>query len=267
MAEKFIIPFGQYKGQEIDLLVNDQNFRNYCDWAINQPNIKEKYPAFCQIVVNNFSPPQDTPEHNILQNRFLDNNFCLALGKLCNWKLMKKNSCIRNLNSAISKALKMSDNNDYEWKRKNEKIEELKSKKEFVNESVFEIDGIDYWDADIPFFEIKTIFEQDGWDVIIQADDSACRDDCEAFNDCYINLNKIAVEIKPSVGDDYPAILRQMKMTRIHPDYQCLIYENFNAIGATIDQFKSVFESSGFKVFSFADIEKVQQELNTEKTK
>ena len=265
MQDNFIIPFGKYKGQKIDNLVNDADFRSWCDWAINQPDIKVKYSTFCQIVVNNFSPPQDTPEHNILQNRFLDKNFCLALGKLCKWKLMKKVNCIKNLNDAINKALKMPDNNYYETNKKNEIIEELRSQKEYVNESVFEIDGKEFiLDADTPLFGIKTVFEQDGWDVIIQTDDSACQDDCKAFKDCYINSYKIAVEIKPAIGDDYPAILRQMKATRIHPDFQCLVYEKYNAIGANIDQLKKVFASSGFLVFSFEDIEKVKHEINNE---
>lgn len=262
MAENHIVPFGKYKGQQIEALVNDDSFRSWCNWAVNQPGIKEKYTSFCQIIINNFSPPQDTPEHNILQNRFLDKDFCFALGKLCNWKLMKKANCIRNLRTAISKAQKMPDDNYYERNKKDEILEELKFQKKLIDEDVFENNGKEFMlDLDTPFFEIKIIFEQDGWDVIIQSDDGSCRDNCVAFKDCYINTYKIAVEIKPSLGDDYPSVLRQMKRTLIHPDYQCLVYNSFNAKGATIDQLKSVFASSEFKVFSFDEIEKTKQEI------
>jgi len=253
MAENFIIPFGKFKGQNIDTLVNDPEFRSWCNWAINQKDINVKYSEFCQVVVNYFSPPKDTPEHNKLQNRFLDDNFCLALGKLCNWKPMSIRRCVRNHEKVIDKIYKTT----CDWN----KINDLKSMKEYISEPVLDEDGKEIVRDDFAFLKIKKVFEECGWDVIIQSDDSDCMSDCLAYKDCDIKIDKIAIEIKPYVGDDYPAILRQMKMTQIHPDYQCLVYENFNAIGATIDQLKNVFSSSGFLVFSFADIEKAQKEI------
>jgi hypothetical protein len=253
MEENFIIPFGRYRGKNIATLINDPEFRNWCNWAINQPGIKIRYSDFCQIVINNYSPPQDTPEHNKLQNMFLDDNFCLALGKLCNWKPMNIKKCIRNLDKAIKNTYK----NNCDW----EKIDELKSMKEYIGEPILDEDNKEVVNDDFTFLKIKTIFEEYGWDVIIQSNDSECKSDCLAYNDCDIKIDKIAIEIKPYVGDDYPAILRQMKMTQIHPYCQCLVYENFNAIGATIDQLKSVFASSGFMVFSFDDIKKAQKEI------
>jgi hypothetical protein len=255
MIQNSIIPFGKYKGQPIEVLAKDPN---YCEWFLAQDNIKKQYPAFCQIVINNFCEPNDTPEHNALQARFLDSSFCLALGKLCKWKLMKKINCIRSLDKVILNASKMSDNSDYEYNRKIEKLEELKSMKNYINETIFEVDGKETSDDGQPFFEIKKIFEQDGWDVIIQSYNSDCETDCVAYKDCDINLNKIAIEIKPLIGDDFPAILRQMKIARIHPYFQCLVYDKFNATGATIDQVKSMFAASDFLVFSVAEIENVQ---------
>jgi hypothetical protein len=262
MKENSIVPFGKYKGQPTEVLAKDPS---YCEWFLAQGNIKRAFPEFCQIVINNFSAPSDTPEHNALQTRFLDNEFCFALGKLCNWKLMKKRNCIRNLNNAIYDTQKMPDNNDFQYNKKREKLEELKSHKEFIDETVFEVDGKEFIDHEVPYFELKQVFEQDGWDVIIQTYNPCCETDCVAYRDCDIHLNKIAIEIKPMIGDDYPAILRQMKIARVHPDYQCLVYDTFNATGATIDQVKSIFKSSGFLVFSFIEIENIKKEIVNEK--
>lgn len=253
MADNNIIPFGRYKGKNIDSLVNDPEFRSWCNWAVNQPDIKIRYSNFCQIIVNNFSQPQDTPEHNKLQNLFLDEMFCLALGKLCNWKPMSIKKCIRNHEKVINNTFKTT----CDWK----KIDELKSMKEYISEPILDEDNNEVPNNDFLFLKIKTIFEEYGWDVIIQSNDSECKSDCLAYNDCDIKEDKIAIEIKPCVGDDYPAILRQMKMTQIHPEFQCLVYEKFNADGATLDQFKSVFASSGFMVFSFAEIENIKNEI------
>lgn len=253
MADNNIIPFGRYKGKNIDSLVNDPEFRSWCNWAVNQPDIKIRYSNFCQIIVNNFSQPQDTPEHNKLQNLFLDEMFCLALGKLCNWKPMSIKKCIRNHEKVINNTFKTT----CDWK----KIDELKSMKEYISEPILDEDNNEVPNNDFLFLKIKTIFEEYGWDVIIQSNDSECKSDCLAYNDCDIKEDKIAIEIKPCVGDDYPAILRQMKMTQIHPEFQCLVYEKFNADGATLDQLKSVFASSGFMVFSFAEIENIKNEI------
>jgi hypothetical protein len=255
MTQNCIVPFGKYKGQPIEILAKDPN---YCEWFLSQDNIKKQYPAFCQIVINNFCEPSDTPEHNTLQSRFLDDNFCLALGKLCKWKLMNKTNCNRSLNRAILNTSKIPDNSGCDYNRKMEKLEELRSMKDYMDKAIFEMDGKEMFDGDQPFFKIKKIFEQDGWDVIIQSYNFDCETECVAYKDCDINLNKIAIEIKPLIGDDFPAILRQMKIARVHPYFQCLVYDKFNAIGATLEQVKSMFASSGFLVFSIAEIENVQ---------
>jgi len=133
--------------------------------------------------------------------------------------------------------------------------------KKYISEPILDEDGKEVVNNEFAFLKIKSVFEEYGWDVIIQSNDSECKSDCLAYNDCDIKTDKIAIEIKPYVGDDYPSILRQMKMTQIHPEFQCLVYENFNATGATLDQLKSVFALSGFMVFSLADIEKAKNEI------
>lgn len=84
------------------------------------------------------------------------------------------------------------------------------------------------------------------------------------------------VEIKPYLGDDYPAVLRQMKdakervrrarglelaprqpkvvLNAMH--YSAgLVYRDFKADGATLKQVRAVFEASGFFMVSFAELE------------
>jgi hypothetical protein len=195
-----------------------------------------------------------------LQARFFNNDFCFSLGLLCQWKLMKKVNCIRNIDNAIRKINNMPDTYNYEYGQKWKDKEELKSHKEYINEAVFEGNGIEYIDGDCPLFEIEKLFKQDGWDVIIQSKNYTC-EDCLAYKDCHINTDKIAIEIKPTLGDKYPDYLRQMKNARTHPDFQCLIYENFTATSVTLEQIKEIFKISGFNVFSFAEIENSNQLL------
>lgn len=73
-----IVPFGKYKGQPVDVLAADQA---YCEWLRCQPWFAEKFRDVYNIVINYGNEPQDTPEHNALQARFLDDEFCVTVGR------------------------------------------------------------------------------------------------------------------------------------------------------------------------------------------
>jgi uncharacterized protein (DUF3820 family) len=76
-----IVPFGKYKGQPLEALRAD---RGYLDWLVGQDWFRARHTAMYQIIVNNFGEPAETPEHNRLQNRFLDDGFCQAFSR--KWK-------------------------------------------------------------------------------------------------------------------------------------------------------------------------------------
>jgi len=40
-----------------------------------------------------------------------------------------------------------------------------------------------------------------------------------------------------------------------HNGYRVLVFDQFTAAGATLDQVRAIFEASGFKVLSIAEIE------------
>lgn len=68
--EGAIVPIGKYKGQPIEVLAAD---KEYAAWLCAQVWFREKFPALHQtIVFNNVEPPRDTPEHNELVMRFVD---------------------------------------------------------------------------------------------------------------------------------------------------------------------------------------------------
>jgi hypothetical protein len=83
------------------------------------------------------------------------------------------------------------------------------------------------------------------------------------------------VEIKPSIGDDYPAVLRQMKaqQQRTHTDrfYQykswnsrfILFYDHFVASGATLDQVKTIFAEAYIDMVSLADLKLASADRHT----
>jgi hypothetical protein len=153
-----IITFGQYKGQPVEVLAQ---YLQYVKYLMKDNWLKINHPYIYQIVINNFCEPNDTPGHNVLQARFLNNDFCFSLGLLCHWKLMKKVNCIRNIDNAIRKINNMPDTYNYEYSKKWKNKKEHKSHKEYISEAVFEENSIEYIDGDCPLFEIEKLFEHD----------------------------------------------------------------------------------------------------------
>jgi len=64
-----LVPFGKYRGQPVEAMAAD---RGYCDWLTAQPWFRDQHPRIYSIVINNFAEPNETPEHNQMQVRFLD---------------------------------------------------------------------------------------------------------------------------------------------------------------------------------------------------
>ena len=58
------------------------------------------------------------------------------------------------------------------------------------------------------------------------------------------------VEIKPTVGDDYPAVLRQMRVNGA----EILFLREYVGVGATKEQFIKTFEASNFRVVFLSQV-------------
>lgn len=74
--ESELVPFGKYKGRTIDELRLDSK---YCDWLSQQPWFREKFQSLHLTIVNAAPEPQETPVHNEMQSRLLDDDFVLCL--------------------------------------------------------------------------------------------------------------------------------------------------------------------------------------------
>jgi hypothetical protein len=161
-----------------------------------------------------------------------------------------------NLGKVVRETKELVYRNDsqYQYSKNYEKLQEIGEMMKFIEEEIIEINGHELMEGE-PFFRIQKKVEQEGWDVIIQTNDKFCRNECIIYKDCSINQNKIGIEIKPSIGDDFPDILRQMKAASIHPYSQCLVYEHFNTSNVSFEQVKEYFSTEGFLIYSIAEIE------------
>jgi hypothetical protein len=195
-----LITFGKYKNQPITTFLADTS---YVEWCKTQEWFK-KYPVIYNICVNNTITSKQsskTPEHNKLQNIFLENMHIVSFLKYVyfqesmSWFKYKKQLFLRLDNEIINSTMNYA-----------------------------EFEGIYNWDVII-----------DGGNICyskhklkckcMEEDDSSCSEVCYYDNDNrdYTVLSTY-IEIKPLVGEDYPEILRKMKtqieLTRIYLEKQ-----------------------------------------------
>lgn len=214
-----VVPFGKYRGKPVEAMRED---RAYCDWLVAQDWFREKYSGLFTVVVNNFGEPTLTPEHNALQARFLDDGFALEF-----FKLVVTDEFLDALRSTV----------DYRWERRAVTAEERR-KAEADWHLRRAIDGLRTWDAALQKDLLRTIeealeveFEVGGADVVIGS--------------------VLRVEVKPSVGDDYPVVLRTMRANRC----SVLLIEEYAGTGVTREQFVTVFRKSGIRVVFLEEVE------------
>ena len=78
-----IVPFGKYKDQPVELMLADAD---YLQWVTGQPGLmtmlQKRYPTVFNIITVGAPATEDTPEHNKLQARFLEQDFQYAFLEL-----------------------------------------------------------------------------------------------------------------------------------------------------------------------------------------
>ncbi len=230
-----ILPIGKYKGQPVEVLQNDPSYK---EWLTNQPWFRENHGQIYNVIINNFTAPTETPVHNKLQSRFLDEEL---LKRLTTYLL----------------------------------------KDDLV--AAFEIHNL--------------VFESNGWDLTFNISEHLFCFPSANRNDCWQNLNYprwdkeewlesegkwsrkresaswttyeramgrgsriwFYVELKPSLGDDYPSVLRQVKnFDRSHYlDHKVVVVvEEFSSSVVTLEQVVTIFGLSKIHLCLLSEFDK-----------
>ena len=171
-----LVPFGKYKGQPITTLMNDTKYLEWC----KQQEWFQKFPIVYNICVNQTittnNPNSKTPEHNKLQNLFLENENVKKLLKI----IFKKTS--KNIQIGGSGDIKFEGMfnwdlivRNYQW---------------WLCECDWSDETKDRCDCEInKKYNERYKIPEGGEDL--------------KFDELYC-------EIKPLMGDDYPCVLRKM---------------------------------------------------------
>ena len=250
------VTFGKYKGQPITTLMSDTK---YVEWLSQQEGIRTRYPTIFNIVVNQnvSSHSSKTPEHNKMQNKFLDKEY----RSLFTDNIFKK--------SDISIGVfKFEDK--FNWDVSMRQISYVRCKCVWDDKLNIRINECDFCKSE----EARVLYKH-------------CIIDCGG-----IPLNPIYIELKPVLGDDYPTVLRKMTAqkeltakyleTCFNKSYDeeywqkfnnrcdkhicfkyersqyigiyCLFVKEFNSSVTTKEQLKQIFQMSNIRVIFEEDL-------------
>lgn len=204
------IPFGKYKDQPVEVLAGD---RPYLEWLLAQSWFKNRYSELFTIVINNFQEPADTPEHNAMQIQFLNDRYVFDL---------------------LAPLVGISSGQ--------------------VLCKQFELDGWDVF-VDLASSEHIDIDKQlvtliDEWGRSGMLDRERLDPEISRLEHALKKhpRRKFYVEIKPTVSDDFPSVLRQMKATKKGTGLMVLLVGTYTGIGANQEQFVSFMANEDIHV-------------------
>ncbi len=246
-----VVPFGKYKGKPIEVMQQD---KAYCEWLAAQSWFRSHFSGIHTLVVNNFGKPTDTPDHNELQARFTDNDFVrrfvigyrggrdLLLQKFEEWKtgrINRHNKSIAQYAERTSVTERPKYFSDEMWASHIAHVEQTNNSA--IARETAELEKIT--SIERPLFVLEDVqFELSGVDVCIR-----CR-----FDPSFIHVWELKIECKPSLGDDYPSVLRQMKR---HGSGILFIGDGgYSGTGATIEQVRKIFRTANINILLSSDL-------------
>lgn len=210
-----------------------------------------RFPQVKTLIVNNFKEAEDTPDHNRLQGMFLDECFCLKIGNMLITENKKREyfneylerfELVKNYAADYIEKYKLKDPNyKKEWDLEYSYICNLEPYdyvEPHIEDLGFERDG-----ADVKFtYKLENndlIHEMPNGESIMISDVS--HDyfrNKKYYGESIIFCNWVKVEIKPSVGDDFPSIMRQMKSN----ECDVLFYSEYKGIGISEENMRKMMK-------------------------
>ena len=276
-----IVPFGKYKGQPITALMNDTKYLEWC----KQQEWFQKFPVVYNICVNQTitttNTNSKTPEHNKLQNMFLNETFQIKLLNI----LLGSNVGAKfkqNFELLILDEEFISHFGNIEIPQINRSLKDSK----IVFEEKYNWDFIlHYFDYQDIMLKTKTDNKKISKDklynilrkykfiynssVNIRVLDTYIEENNEDHNysvriDTLCSSCNVCCELKPVLSDDYPCVLRKMKtqieLTENDKEFEkiykiyILIIGSFTSTNTSKEQLITIFKQSKINIIFTEEI-------------
>jgi hypothetical protein len=273
------IPFGKYKDQPVEILLTDPDYVTWLRATMGE-KLKNQYPLVLNYIVAHYGEPSRTPDHNALQNRFLKREFQIQFALavtpgMANWVRLEGldlNALFENefarreadavkfaqnqysavpsmaskIEAAVDKARARIQKDKAAWRERGRLAIYTGTPRDGVLENPVKVSGLRFEEngADV-------VYRVDhSWSLVAESKHSGGQDDVVAG--CR-EVVGITVQIKPVLGDDYPAVLRAMKAVKT----KFLLVRDYTGIGATWGEVKQVFALDAIRAVLLEDVERV----------
>lgn len=214
------VPFGKHRGQPMAVLLADTG---YIQWMMSQASFDDKYPNIMNYLRNGPTEQGDcTPEHNSLQMRFMDPAYCARFAAaICNPNRKECGERHHSLgyeaggvsHTAAFRGRGKDGNERHVWSKISDTGNRFKASNAYykVSEAEYESLTVVRCDSKKPWGTEASVssYEWHNWDLLLVGSQKC--PDCGVPRDSSVVM---AVELKPTIGEDYPAILRKVKQRR-----------------------------------------------------
>jgi len=253
-GENRIVPFGKYKGEPLAVLRRD---RDYVDWLAAQDGIRKQYPWIFNVTINNGSAAANTPEHNRYQAMFLDQEFAGDVFDFCHGGarirdvLRERAGCFEPL---VRDQMKIIEDMRKPWMLVSLELspEEAEARaveaQRVIDEEIQPKHNAEL-SREVTREELSKVTVE--FEVPMRVQDGYNRTRMTGPADVQLKWYGyvVRIEIKPDMGDDYPAVLREMRASHCN----VLYLVNYNGAGATLDQVKRMFEASDILIVEHSE--------------
>ncbi len=273
------IPFGKYKDQPVEILLTDPDYVTWLRATMGE-KLKNQYPMVLNYIVAHYGEPSRTPDHNALQNRFLKREFQMQFALavtpgMATWvhledldlNILFENEFARReadavkfaqnqysalpsmaskIEAAVDEARARIQKNKTAWRERGRLAIYTGTPHDGVLENPVEVRGLRFEEigADVVYGVGHR------WSLVAKSKHSGGQDDVVAGCEEAVG---ITVQIKPVLGDDYPAVLRAMKAVKT----KFLLVRDYTGIGATWGEVKQVFALDAIRAVLLEDVERV----------
>lgn len=240
-----IVPFGKHKGKTVgELLERDPD---YARWLTAQGWLAERFAELHAAILSRGAGSDDSPEHNALQGRFLAPVFRAAF-VLAATGSAEVSRCRQGwFESDRREAARVIETcrgnvSFYEDRVATYSIcpdgqpaisaaGKLKVAQDKLAAAQLEFDRVP-----LPVFSSSVCFEARGIDVVLT---------------WHPGHRELSVEIKPSLGEDFPSVMRQMARLRVGH----LLIETYNGRALSLDQVRAMFAANHCKLVTLREVE------------
>lgn len=253
-----MVPFGKYKGATVEEILRLD--ASYVQWIISQPWLADRHANLHAALLQRGASTDDTPAHNAIQVRFLDYAFQQAALRLIAGKKIGDalSNHIDNMSKDIRDKIRyaqiemqnatkyLASLSTYHWSKETSEQALVELPKEIagLEFQLNQIQSSDTWTM-----KVQPLFEQLGVDVILRWHWTGPG----LFPDWrdYGYAGSVNIEIKPTLGDDYPTTMRQMQRLGCH----AVVVGEYIGRAVTKSQVRQMFAANGSGMILLEEIE------------